>query len=293
MPKRRYSKRDSSPGLVFEGRFFDESKKVEIYISTVPDGNMDLRYSMDAKDNYDRFFEKHGLNSNSSFSPAIGQNYRIITIDESNEKKFAGLFIENSDPREEYHCDAVIVCGASIPVAFRVGDCPPVLIVGEVPKKNMIITANIHTGRAELMADIPKITVSQMKSNHQMYPHMATAYIFPHICPHCYALQRVDVATEEKARDFLKFTGGYHHLDLMSWLTCQLKEAGIRRIITAHNRCTAGISIDCISRPLYRKQEFQGFYSHYLSVHQDQPDGRFLIVTRIVDESEEKEEDFF
>lgn len=292
MPRRRYSKRDSSPGLVFESRFFDESKKVEIYISTVPDGNMDLRYSMDAKDNYDRFFEKHGLNSNSSFSPAIGQNYRIITIDEFNEEKFAGLFIENSDQREEYHCDAVIVCGANIPVAFRIGDCPVVLIVDEAPQNKKIMVL-VHAGRAELQADILKTTVARMISDHRMHARSATAYVFPHICKHCYSLQYVDQPTKEKAGNFLEFSNGLYRLDLMGWLKQQLNEAGIRRIITAHNRCTAGISIDCISRPLYRKQEFQGFYSHYLSVHQDQPDGRFLIVTRIVDESEENEEDFF
>lgn len=295
MPKRSYTQRDTNCDRVFGGRYLVEAKKIEILVSTCQDGNMDPRFPGDALDNYQAFLEKYNLNAESSFSPALGQNYRIITIDESNEEKFAGRFIENGDSREKYHCDAVIVCNANIPIAFRVGDCPVVLIVGEASQGEKAI-AIVHAGRAELQAEILKTAAARMISDYRMHLLSATAYVFPHICKHCYSLQYVDPATEEKAGNFLEFANGYYHLNLMSWLRHQLEEAGIRRISTVHFRCTAGISPVCISRLLHDMKKFKGLYSHFKSFHHEVPEGRFIVVVRIIEKSDEidkEERDFY
>lgn len=289
MPKRSYTQRDTNCDRVFGGKYLVEAKKIGILVSTCQDGNMDPRFSEDALDNYQAFLEKYNLNAESSFSPALGQNYRIITIDESNEEKFAGKFIENGDSREEHHYDTVIVCDANIPVAFRVGDCPVVLIVGQSFGEQTIM-ALVHAGRAELQAKILKTAAARMTFGYQMHLLSATAYVFPHICKHCYSLQYVDPATEAKAKDFLEFVDGHYHLDLMGWLMRQLKEAGIRRVVTAHFRCTAGISPVCASRLLHDMKKFKGLYSHFKSFHHGIPEGRFVIVARIIEKNDEDDE---
>jgi hypothetical protein len=294
MPKKSYTQRDTTPDRVLESRYVLEDKSIEILVSTRQDGNMDPRFSDDALANFHSFLEKHGLSPEESFCPALGQNYRIITIDELSEEKYAGKFIENDDPREEYHCDAVIVFDNATPVAFRVGDCPVVLIVGESPGEKLIMNP-VHAGRAELQADILKNSVDRLITNHRMHPRSGTAYVFPHICKHCYKLEYVDEDTKEKAERFLTFADGYYHLDLMEWLKQQLKEAGIERVSTAFFRCTAGISPVCKSRLLYDTKKFSGFFSNYGSYHCGDPKGRFLVVARIIDKNSEteKEEDFY
>jgi len=291
MAKKSYTQRDTTPDRVLESRYVLEDK-IELLVSTFQDGNMDPRFSDNALANFHSFLEKHSISPAESFSPALGKNYGIITIDESNEERYVGKFIEYDDPREEYHCDAVIVNNISIPVAFRVGDCPVVLIIGESPGEKTTM-ALVHAGRAELQADILTATVDQMISNHRIHPRSCTAYIFPHICKHCYRLKYLDAATEEKAKHFLELANGYYHLDLMGWLKQQLKEAGIQRVSTAFFRCTAGISTVCKSRLLHDTKKFSGFYSNYKFHHCEAPKGRFLVVAGIINkESEiEKEED--
>ena len=284
MPKRSYTRRDTSCDRVFGGQYFVEEKSIEILVSTRQDGNMDLRFSEDAKNNYRRFLERYGVDAKDSFSPALGQNYRIITIDESNEEKFTGRFIENGDSREEYRCDAVIVCGANIPVAFRVGDCPVILVVGQ-SFDGQTVLALVHAGRAELLAEVLKNTVAKMASVYHIHISSSTTYVFPHICKHCYTLRDVNQDTREKAGDFLEFSNGHFHLDLMGWLRRQFEEVGIRRIATAHFRCTAGISPVCVSRLLHDMTKFKGLYSHFRSFHRKDlkdPEGRFVVAVRIV-----------
>ncbi|MFA6193772.1 MAG: laccase domain-containing protein [Parcubacteria group bacterium] len=295
MPKRSYTRRDTSCDRVFGGRYFVEEKSVELLVSTCQDGNMDLRFSDDAESNYRLFLGKYGLDAEDSFSPALGQSYRIITIEDTNEEKFAGKFIGNGDSRDEYRCDAVIVCGANIPVAFRVGDCPVVLVVGQ-SFEGQIVLALVHAGRAELQAEILKNAVARMVSDFRIHLLSATAYVFPHICKRCYSLQYVDPDTEKKAGNFLEFSNGRYHLDLMGWLRHQLEEAGIRRVSTVHFRCTAGISPVCVSRLLHDMKKFKGLFSHYKSFHLGAPKGRFVIVARVIERSGEvdKEEgDFY
>jgi copper oxidase (laccase) domain-containing protein len=294
MPKKSYAKRDTTPDRVLENSYFVEERNIEILVSTCQDGNMDPRLSDDALSNFRKFLEKHGISPTESFSPAIGLNYGIITIDESNEEKFSGRFIENGNAPDGYHCDSVIVHDTTIPVAFRVGDCPVVLIVGQSPGEKTTM-ALVHAGRAELQAGILTKTVDRMVAKHQIHPRSGTAYVFPHICKHCYALQHVDPATKEKAQDFLKFVDEHYHLDLMEWLKRQLNEAGIQRISTAFFRCTAGISPVCVSRLLHDMAKAKSkslFFSHYRSFHQDSSEGRFIIVARIVDRDYESEDLF-
>lgn len=289
MPKKSYTKRDTTYENVLGDRYLIEARTVGILISTAEDGDMHSR-SENAKDNYRRFFEKHGLDPETSFSPAIGLNYRIITIDEATEDKFTGQFIKNSNPRDEYHCDAVIVCGSNIPIAFRVGDCPVVLTVGKSFEDKTVV-ALIHAGRAELTAGVLKSTVDQMSSDYRMLLRSVTAYVFPHICKHCYKLERLDPDTKEKARGFWEFVGGYYHLDLSSWLKHQIEEAGIHRIVTAFYRCTAGISPVCVSRLLHDREGFRGLFSHFKSYHYGAPKGRFIVVVRIIEKSDDDDEE--
>jgi copper oxidase (laccase) domain-containing protein len=291
MPKKSYAKRDTTPDRVLENSYLVEAKNIEILVSTCQDGNMDLRFSDDALRNFQSFLKKHGVSPAGSFSPMLGQNYRIITIDDSNKEKFAGRFIENGDLRENYHCDAVIACNANIPVAFRVGDCPVVLIVGYSSGEETTM-ALVHAGRAELQAEILKTAAARMmSSDYRMHARSATAYVFPHICKHCYKLEYLDAATKEKAGNFLEFFNGHYHLDLMSWLRHQLKEAGIQRISTAYFRCTAGISPVCVSRLLHDMKKFKGLYSHFKSFHHEVPEGRFVVVARIIEKSDEDDKE--
>ena len=167
-------------------------------VSTIPDGDMDPP-SNDALSNYRPVLGKYGLFFDEFFSPALGQNYRIITIDESNEERFAGRFIGNGDSREEYHCDAVIVCGANIPVAFRVGDCPIVLVVGQSFEEQTIM-ALVHAGRAELQAEVLKNSCGSMVSDYPATSSSATAYVFPHICKHCYFASICGSGHQRKSR---------------------------------------------------------------------------------------------
>ncbi len=289
MPKNKYVKREIEYNMVIGGRYLDDSASVEMLISTMRDGNMARLYSKDALDNYQIFLEKYFISSLESFSPALGLNYRIITIDGSNEERFTGQFAENGDSRNEYHCDAVIVCDTSIPVAFRVGDCPVVLIIGEAPV-DIKIMALVHAGRAELTAGILKKTVGQMIEKHQMHILSTTAYVFPHICRNCYALEHVEPVVLEQAKDFLENVDDLYHLDLLEWLTAQLEEAGIRRLVKAHYRCTAGVSQSCVSAELHKSKNFKGLFSHYRAVHRKELEGRFVIVARIIDKDYEDEE---
>jgi copper oxidase (laccase) domain-containing protein len=294
MPKKSYTRRDTTPDRVLESRYVLEDKSIEVLVSNRQDGNMDPRFSDDALTNFHSFLKKHRFSPAESFSPALGQNYRIITIDETNEEKYAGQFIENGRSREDFLCDAVIAMDATIPVSFRVGDCPVVLIVGEIPQDKKILSL-VHAGRAELQADILTKSVNRLITDHRMHPRSGTAYIFPHICKHCYKLEYVDEATKEKAERFLTFVDGYYYLDLMEWLKQQLKEAGIERVSTAFFRCTAGISPICKSRLLHDTEKFSGFFSNYRSCHYGDPKGRFLVVARIIDKKSEaeKEDDFY
>lgn len=290
MLKKSYTQRDKTPDRTLKARYVVEDDSVELLVSTFQDGNMDPRFSSDALSNYRTFLEKYDFFPEDSFSPAIGLNYGIITIDESNEAKYAGRFVKNGTPQDEYRCDAVIVCGSSIPVAFRVGDCPVVLIVGDIPGDKKIVSL-IHAGRLELSAGVLKNTIARMVSGYKMHIRSATAFVLPHICKHCYALQHVDQDTKEKAGDFLEFSDGHFHLDLMGWLTNQLEEAGIQRVSTAFFRCTAGTSPVCVSRLLHDMKIFKGLFSHYRSFQQKVPEGRFVIVARIIDK--DYEEDLF
>jgi copper oxidase (laccase) domain-containing protein len=291
MPKKSYSQRDTTPDRTLDGRYLLEEGRVEILLSNLQDGNMDPRFSKDALSNYQSFLEKHGISPLETFSPAIGLNFGIISINEANEEKFAGRFIENGTPPDEYHCDAVVVCDSNLSLAFRVGDCPTVLIIGEAPQEKKVL-ALIHAGRKELLAEILKTTVVRMLSDHKMHLRNATAYVFPHICKHCYALSHLDQKTQEKTRDFLEYSDGLLHLDLLSWLKQQLKEAGIQRVSTAFFRCTAGTSRVCVSRLLHDTKKFPGFFSNYRSYHCGDPEGRFLIVARITDPNREDEDSF-
>lgn len=291
MPKRSYIKRNTAFDSVIGGKYFVEERDINLLISTRQDGNMDPRFSEDALFNYQTFLEKHGFPPAEAFSPALGQNYRVITIDESNEENYTGRFVKNGTPSNEYRCDAVIVCGSNIPVAFRVGDCPVVLIVGDIPGGEKIISL-IHVGRAELSAGVLKNTIIQMVTDHKMHIRSATTFVFPHICKHCYVLQYVDQTTKEKAGDFLEFSKDHFHLDLLGWLTNQLEENGIQRISTAFSRCTAGISPVCTSRLLHDMKIFKGLFSHYRSFHRkdlEDPEGRFVIVARIIDKDCEED----
>lgn len=291
MPKKgSYTQRDQNPDRTLKAMYIVEDDSVELLVSTFQDGNMDPRFSEDALSNFQTFLEKHGFFPEDSFSPAIGLNYGIIAIDESNEAKYAGRFVKNGTPQDEYRCDAVIVCGSSIPVALRVGDCPVVLIVGDIPGDKKIVSL-IHAGRLELSAEVLKSTIARMVSDYKMHLRSATAFVFPHICKHCYALQYVDQDTKEKADDFLEFSNGHFHLNLLGWLTNQLEEAGIQRVSTAFFRCTAGISPVCTSRLLHDMKKFNGLFSHYKSFHRKVPEGRFVIVARIIDK--DCEEDLF
>ncbi|MCX6766438.1 MAG: laccase domain-containing protein [Candidatus Moranbacteria bacterium] len=289
MPKRVYTKKNTAYDLVLPERYLDDSRDVEVFISTVADDNMDPRFSDDALRNYQSFLEKHCISSADAFSPALGQNYRIITIDEWNEEKYAGKFVEYGDPREEYRCDAVIVSGTNIPVAFRVGDCPTVLIVGEAPQ-DIRVMALVHAGRAELRAEVLKTTVARMISGFRMHFLSATAYVFPHICRHCYALQYLGPDVSDQEKNFLETIGGIHHLDMLGWLEYQLLEAGIRRVSKAHFRCTAGISENCASALLHKSKNFKGLFSHYRSFHRKSAEGRFIVLVRIIDRELEEDE---
>lgn len=283
MPKRAYTKRVTAYDATIGGRYLDHSSSVEILISTVRDGNMDSRFSNDAQNNFQKFLEKHGISPQETFSPALGLNYGIITIDESNEQNFAGKYIEFGDPRKEYWCDAVIVFDSTVSVPFRVGDCPVVLIVGRNPR-DKIAFSHIHAGRAELTAGMPKIAAAKMAADCHVHLPSSTAYIFPHICKQCYSLQYVDPATEEKAGDFLAFADGLYHLDLTGWVKQQLEEAGIGRVVMAYYRCTAGLSPVCDSRLLHDMRKFKGLFSNYRSFHCGSAEGRFIVAARILDQ---------
>lgn len=282
MPKNSYVNRATDFDRVIGGRYFDESSAVEILISTAKDGNMDPRFSKSALRDFQTLLEKHLIDPAETFSPALGRNYRIITIDKGNEEKYAGRFIENGDLSGEYHCDAVIVFDATIPVAFRIGDCPVVLIVGNDPQGKKIM-ALVHAGRAELTAGMLKTTVAQMQSLYRIHLPSATAYVFPHICEYCYALKYMDPVTMDEGIDFVKVYAGQYHLDLFGWLTSQLNEAGIRRVVAAWFRCTAGISEHCVSSLLHKSKYFKGLFSHYKSFHRGLEEGRFVILVRIMD----------
>jgi len=283
MPKKSYTQRDTTPDRTLEERYLIEEGKIEILISALQDGNMDPRFSEDAPSNYQAFLEKHGFSPAEAFSPALGQSYRVITINEPNEEIYAGRFVKNGTSQDEYRCDAVIICASSVPVAFRVGDCPVVLVAGDIPGNKKIVSL-VHAGRLELSAGVLKDTIFQMVTGHKMHIRSAMAFIFPHICKHCYALQYVDQTAKEKAGDFLEFSNGHFHLDLLGWLKNQLKAAGIQRISTAFFRCTAGISPVCASRLLHDMKIFKGLFSHYRSFHRKDPEGRFLVAARIVND---------
>jgi copper oxidase (laccase) domain-containing protein len=289
MPKRSYIKRNTAYDSIIGGNYSVEERSIELLISTLQDGNMDPRFSSDAHSNYRKFLEKHSVSPVEAFSPALGQNYRIITIDESNEEKYAGRFVENGNSQDRYQCDAVIVCNTSLSVTFRVGDCPVVLIVGNVSEDKKIISL-VHAGRAELTAEVPKNAAARMASIYRMHLSSATAYILPHICRHCYGLEYLDQVIREKTEEFWEYVNGRYHLDLSGWLTNQLAEAGIRRISTAFFRCTAGISPVCVSRLLHDKKIFKGLFSHYRSFHQDSVEGRFLVAARIIEQELEEDE---
>jgi copper oxidase (laccase) domain-containing protein len=134
------------------------------------------------------------------------------------------------------------------------------------------------------MAEIPKIAVAKMASCYNIHIKSMTAYVFPHICPYCYALESLDPATKERAKDFLEIANGHYHLNLMRWLKHQLRETGVGRIVDAYFRCTAGISPDCVSALLHKSKNFRGFFSHYRALHESSEEGRFIVLAKILDQ---------
>lgn len=168
------------------------------------------------------------------------------------------------DPKERIAADALVTNVPNVGLLLPVADCNAVAI--HDPVHNVL--AVVHLGWQSTVAELATKIVQYLQGKHHSSAPDLRIYLSPAIKAESYVFAEVSQVDDPAWKDFLRKTDKGYGVDLPGYNRQRFIDAGV---LPEH------IEVSSVNTATS-----DNYYSHYRAVRNDEPEGRFALLARLV-----------
>lgn len=233
-------------------------EKVIIGYSAQVDGNMDERFADRSVvvANRRKFLHQFGLNPKMVIEGKQIHSTRILVLDNENTKMWLGMNIPG--------VDGFITNQNDVGLILKVADCIPLVIYD--PAHHAI--ALLHVGWRGAVGNIHTLALTKMNETYGTDPKNVLVWVGPsaHQC-HFVSPEKPEQIDNPLWFDYMKQETDGWHIDLIGFIKKSLIDKGVNdKNFKIEDICTI---------------ESQDLYSHLRSMRSAEPEGRFLVLSKL------------
>lgn len=223
-----------------------------VFHSKKQDGNMAKKFSDDAAMNRQNFVEKMGLDISRFLFLQANNGDQVVELKEEviDCENLYGKLIET---------DAIICKFPNVYIYLNFGDCIPFTLYDR--KQNIFAFA--HLGRQSVVLNLHQKLFYIFQNEYHSKVEDLIVHIGPCIKKESYLLKNPDVLKQPEWRDFLTPMGNdIYGLDLSGYICDFFYKQGLKEEQVIVSNIDTG--------------KDENYFSHYRSIHQQEPEGRFF-----------------
>lgn len=189
-------------------------KRLTIIESGLNFGNLDDKYSIDAKSNRNKLYKLVGTS-----------HQNAIYIDAEGKDKYIDIK-DGKNIHNKAICDAIITTSEKISLALFPADCVPLVIYSEHPQ----VLALVHLGWRGCIMELHNKVLQHLVFNYKVRPSELVSYIGFSIKKESYLLPSIHEKQRSKAWEpYISQIDNNYSVDLQGYIISELLRVGVKK----------------------------------------------------------------
>lgn len=207
------------------------------------------------------FFDALGIDLSAGAMIACLHGLKIAKVGSSDRGR--GM----TDGKDSFELDCLVTTDVGVALSLLTADCIPLILYS--PRRRVL--ALVHIGWRNADKNFAKLVVEYLQEHCSVAPAELLAWIGPSIKAQSYVF---DDAVQKDLPDWQPYvhrrSDGRYAIDLVGFNVAQLEECGLTRQNIEVSPIDTGSD--------------SNFFSHYVSAHTSEPEGRLVTVAAMTDE---------